>query len=432
MKKLLLLLSAFPTLFQPKAQLENCTFKDPLVAIQFGTGDAGNINSKSLFNYRPVSGYCPTDGHYTYTPYTSECFRNDWHTLTEDHTPGDVNGNMMLVNASPVTGTFFITAVNGLKSGATYEFGVWMMNVCKITEKCPFPLLPDITIRLQTANGNIVAQLNVGEVQRRHKTEWTQYKMVFKMPASATALTLNMMNNNPGGCGNDFAMDDITFRECVPPIAAVKKAAKPVVKKKPTTTKAPPKTATVKAKPKSTTVKPKPKTTTTKPKTPVAVKRSSPPVKPPIKQSPPVAASGPSKEAIKAPSVAKRTPPILPPPPPALRTRANVLAKRIMTDAGQIKLDLYDNAEIDGDTVSIYHNNRLVVSRAKLSAKPITLNVTVNAGNPHHEFVMVANNLGSIPPNTSLMIVTAGGNRHEVFISSTQQNNAKVILDLKE
>ena len=111
--------------------------------------------------------------------------------------------------------------------------------------------------------------------------------MVFKMPASATALTLNMMNNNPGGCGNDFAMDDITFRECVPPIAAVKKAAKPVVKKKPTTTKAPPKTATVKAKPKSTTVKPKPKTTTTKPKTPVAVKRSSPPVKPPIKQSRP-------------------------------------------------------------------------------------------------------------------------------------------------
>ena len=109
-----------------------------------------------------------------------------------------------------------------------------------------------------------------------------------------------------------------------------------------------------------------------------------------------------------------------------------MLAKRIMTDAGQIKLDLYDNAEIDGDTVSIYHNNRLVVSRAKLSAKPITLNVTVNAGNPHHEFVMVANNLGSIPPNTSLMIVTAGGNRHEVFISSTQQKNAKVILDLKD
>jgi hypothetical protein len=45
---------------------------------------------------------------------------------------------------------------------------------------------------------------------------------------------------------------------------------------------------------------------------------------------------------------------------------------------------------------------------------------------------MVANNLGSIPPNTSLMIVTIGAQRYEVFISSTEQKNAKVILKLKE
>jgi hypothetical protein len=45
---------------------------------------------------------------------------------------------------------------------------------------------------------------------------------------------------------------------------------------------------------------------------------------------------------------------------------------------------------------------------------------------------MVAENLGSIPPNTSLMIVTAGTKRYEVYISSNEQRNAKVILDLKE
>ena len=43
-----------------------------------------------------------------------------------------------------------------------------------------------------------------------------------------------------------------------------------------------------------------------------------------------------------------------------------------------------------------------------------------------HEFVMVADNLGSIPPNTSLMIITAGEKRYELFVTSTEQKNAVV------
>jgi type IV secretory pathway VirB9-like protein len=45
---------------------------------------------------------------------------------------------------------------------------------------------------------------------------------------------------------------------------------------------------------------------------------------------------------------------------------------------------------------------------------------------------MVAENQGSIPPNTSLMVITAGSKRYEVFISSTEQKNAKIILDLSQ
>jgi hypothetical protein len=45
---------------------------------------------------------------------------------------------------------------------------------------------------------------------------------------------------------------------------------------------------------------------------------------------------------------------------------------------------------------------------------------------------MVANNLGAIPPNTSLMIVTAKDKRYQVYITSTEQQNAKVVIDLKE
>ena len=156
MKEPIFLLFFILFAFQPGAQT-NCVFKQPIINIHFGTGDAGDINAV-LADYEPVYSSCPTDGHYTYTDYTSNCFRGDWHTLTEDHTPGDVSGNLLLVNSSYNTGTFFKTPLRGLKSGTTYEFAVWLMNVCKITDKCPYPLLPDITIRLQGGTGKTIAQ----------------------------------------------------------------------------------------------------------------------------------------------------------------------------------------------------------------------------------------------------------------------------------
>jgi hypothetical protein len=119
------------------------------------------------------------------------------------------------------------------------------------------------------------------------------------------------------------------------------------------------------------------------------------------------------------------------PLPKALITRANPIIKHIETVSAEVEIDLYDNGEIDGDTVTIYHNNTMIVSRAALSAKAVSFRINVNGTNPHHELVMVANNLGSIPPNTSLMIVTAKDKRYEVFISSSEQKNAKVVIDLK-
>jgi hypothetical protein len=60
------------------------------------------------------------------------------------------------------------------------------------------------------------------------------------------------------------------------------------------------------------------------------------------------------------------------------------------------------------------------------------MRIAVDAAHPRHELVMVAENMGSIPPNTSMMIITAGNRRYEVFISSTEQRNAKVIFNLQK
>jgi hypothetical protein len=386
------------------AQPSKCIFKEALVKIDFGTGSVDNFNNTSLANYDRVRTYCPTDGHFSYAGYTSNCFNDDWHTLTEDHTPGDADGNMLLVNGAPNPGMFLATDVEGLKGGKIYEFSLWVMNLCRPTEKCGIVLLPNLTITLQVPGGKVLAQFNTGEVRRVPVPHWTQHRAVFYMPASVKSLLLTMVNNNPGGCGNDFAMDDIAFKECIIP-------PPPVVTKPKTTT-----TADAK----------KPSAVSKQP----AAKKPQPTT---VKEAPIRQAGAPKIDSSRASmATPKQARDLFPPPPAVLVNRTNPLAKQIEAPPGEIKIELYDNGQIDDDTVSIYHNNALIKSRARLSANAISFTISVNASEPYHEIIMVAENLGSIPPNTSVMIIKAGNERYEVFISSTEQKNAKVVIGLKK
>jgi hypothetical protein len=144
---------------------------------------------------------------------------------------------------------------------------------------------------------------------------------------------------------------------------------------------------------------------------------------------PPATIIQPKKEGTitlpPPPPVAK----VMPPKPEVIKNRDNLLAKTIQTSAKEFKIDLYDNGEIDGDRISVYHNNELIVSNKMLTDKPISFTIKADENTPVHEFVMVAENLGSIPPNTALMIVTAGGQRHELFLTSTEQKNAVVKIE---
>src|SRR6185436_16377619 len=120
------------------------------------------------------------------------------------------------------------------------------MNVCKPSDKCPYPLLPNLSFRLQSSSGNFTAQFGTGEVARRESPQWTQFRAPFKLPASESALQLTMVNTAPGGCGNDFALDDITIRECImkPPVSSVTPKQSVVPKIQPVNVKqAPKKTA---------------------------------------------------------------------------------------------------------------------------------------------------------------------------------------------
>lgn len=376
---------------------QGCILKDTLFNIDFGNANyRQEFNFSTLYNYRRDFTTCPLDGFFSYAPHTSDCFNGDWIKLDEDHTPNDLEGRMMLVNASEVPSVFFNIKLAGFEDNTVYKFQRWMLNLCRPNGAC-FPLPANIRINFEDVNGTVVVDFSSGLLPQIEDAHWRRYIAYFTTPVNAETLFLKMYDISSGNCGNDFAVDDITIQKCYPPDPVV--VAAPVKEVKPNV---------VKAEVEKTVTQPKVASKDTTKVTRLQLPRaeiSEPDVKPlPINISIP----GP------------------------LRTRDNPVVKTIEVPEGDILIQLYDNGEIDGDTVSIYHNNELIISKKVLSAKAITLHITVDATHSHHELVMVAENLGSIPPNTSLMILTAKDKRYEVFISSTEQKNAKLVIDLKK
>jgi hypothetical protein len=108
-----------------------------------------------------------------------------------------------------------------------------------------------------------------------------------------------------------------------------------------------------------------------------------------------------------------------------LQPREKTLVKTVTISSPDVKIELYDNAEIDHDTVTVFINNKLLLYRQMLTDRPLTLHFNAFPGTLY-ELVMYADNLGDIPPNTALMMVTAGSEKIEVFMSSSEQNSATV------
>jgi hypothetical protein len=110
------------------------------------------------------------------------------------------------------------------------------------------------------------------------------------------------------------------------------------------------------------------------------------------------------------------------------RTRESAFKEipEIEVDTGTIRLDFYDNAQIDGDSITVLVDKQVVMTHQRLGAKPLTTYVRIDLNNTFHEIEMVAENLGSIPPNTAILIITAGKNRHLLTLSSSEVKSARV------
>lgn len=198
------------------AQLCSGSLGDPIVNITFGSGsNPGTPLPASVTNYSYTGADCPSDGSYTIRNNTLNCFSGSWHNLTADHT-GNTGGYFMLVNASNNPGEFYVDTVRGLCSGTTFEFAAWIANVLKPTACSPNPTQPNLTFSIESTTGVVLQQYNTGTIQSDNNPTWKQYGFYFTTPSGVTDVVLRMVNNAPGGCGNDLALDDITFKPCGP------------------------------------------------------------------------------------------------------------------------------------------------------------------------------------------------------------------------
>lgn len=199
-----------------QAQLCQGSLGDPIVNITFGSGaNPGPQLLAATTNYQYYSNDCPNDGFYTVRNNTNACFSNSWHTLNSDHT-GDANGYFMLINASFAPSAFYLDTVKGLCGNTTYQFAAWIMNILMPSACNGNGIQPNLTFSIENINGTVLQSYNTNDIPSQGSAVWQQFGFFFKTPISVSDIVLRIFNNAPGGCGNDIALDDITFRPCGP------------------------------------------------------------------------------------------------------------------------------------------------------------------------------------------------------------------------
>lgn len=164
------------------------------------------------------------------------------------------------------------------------------------------------------------------------------------------------------------------------------------------------------------------------------------PVAVPVKTQPPVAkaVSQIPPAPVRPDEVAKATPRQATVSTAPLATAA--LAKReietiqtVYFKSDSLMLTLYDNGTVDGDTVSIILDGKMILPKQGLSTNAIDKTIYLPPGSGDSlQMVMYAENLGSIPPNTGLLIIKDGKDRYEIRFSGDLEKNAAIILRRKQ
>jgi hypothetical protein len=151
----------------------------------------------------------------------------------------------------------------------------------------------------------------------------------------------------------------------------------------------------------------------------VVRKQENPPAVLQQKKAEPIAAI--SNPVIIAPAAAVR-----------IKERKSTPPQEVVFKSDSLQLALYDNGEVDGDTVSVLLNGELMLVKQGLKASAIKKTIYIQPGQEEMTLVLYAENLGKYPPNTGLLVVYDGDDRYQVRFSADLQQNATIIFRKKK
>lgn len=180
----------------------------------FGTGNsaASLPEGRTTYTYNGSSDLA--DGYYRLSK--SSRGRSEWHNTT-DHT-GDANGRMMVINAGYTAGEFYKDTVSNLTPGANYSVSLYIMNVNTLGTCGSSAILPKLQFVVEYLAANNTFQslttLKSDFIPQSSTPTWVKISSGFMMPGGITSVRYRIINNSNGGCGNDLAIDDITFSQC--------------------------------------------------------------------------------------------------------------------------------------------------------------------------------------------------------------------------
>jgi len=186
----------------------------PALTVDNGFGNTNYLNGATNYQYwAPGLPGGLNDNQYTIT---SQRPRSDW-INTKDHT-GDPNGKFLLVNASYAPGTFYIREVTGLCKNTNFLFSAWFLNVDGNVCGGYLSVLPvNIKFIVSDSIGNILDSASTGNIRpaSNYNNQWQNFSFPINTGGYSTVY-VQLVNNAPGGCGNDLAIDDISFQPCGP------------------------------------------------------------------------------------------------------------------------------------------------------------------------------------------------------------------------
>jgi len=192
-----------------------CTIEATCADIDFsetfgtGAGQFCDLNGATT-TYTCYSGGQMEDGEYSISN-SSNGFNGGWHAGMSDHTEGDTDGRMFIVNADIPVGEFYRRTIN-LNQNIDYTFSAWITTLYDTdTFICQGNSVPsNVRFRIEDLSGNIIEETVTGDLANGPDPDWQEFFINFNTGTN-TAIQLVLINNAAGGCGNDLAIDDISL-----------------------------------------------------------------------------------------------------------------------------------------------------------------------------------------------------------------------------